>query len=115
MESTELKTLIGFIKENTVFNEIISKTIIVEYYTIEKGGSLDSILHLQNGDIITFRDFDTSFIWSIWSLINLYFNATSYSTNRWNKAEFTVYKDGRYDVKTWWDSEFQISLYGEDN
>ncbi|MDI9858339.1 hypothetical protein [Flectobacillus roseus] len=47
-------------------------------------------------------------LWDWW-------NQTCSSENRWNKAELTVYKDGKYEVRTWWDSEFQILLYGEDN
>ena len=115
MKNMELDNLINFIKENIAFNDIEAITIIEEYYTVEKGGAIDAILHLNHGDKKTFRDFETTFIWNLQLLISAYFDVTSLDSNRWNKAEFTVYKDGRYEVKTWWDSEFQISLYGEDN
>ncbi|WP_028664766.1 hypothetical protein [Runella zeae] len=29
----------------------------------------------------------------------------------WNKAIFTTYSDGHFEVKTWWDEDFQKQLY----
>ncbi len=86
----------------------------IEIFTVEEGCGLE-------GNCFDFSSSITSSLkvskldTDILDWIVEWHKSTSLGSNRWNKAGFTVYKDGRYEVKTWWDSEFQISLYGEDN
>jgi len=91
-----------------------SKVLLMEIYDKEQGNGFSAYCIDENNAIFGI-DADIDYEFSFNEKIAEWHKETSIRENRWNKAEFTVYKDGRYEVKTWWDSEFQISLYGEDN
>ena len=86
----------------------------IEIFTNEKGSGITGECFDSNNLKVSYLDvFELNLDFNDW--IQEWFNMSGLSQNRWNKAELTVYKDGKYEVKTCWDSEFQISLYGEDN
>ncbi|MDI9867733.1 hypothetical protein [Flectobacillus roseus] len=86
----------------------------IEIFTNEKGSGITGECFDSNNLKVSYLDvFELNHDFNDW--IQEWFNMSGISQNRWNKAELTVYKDGKYEVRTWWDSEFQILLYGEDN
>lgn len=103
------------IKENTSFeeNEVVKFTI--EYYTKEIGNSIDRFYTKNDGIVVNDRSLDAAFIWNFGSKLDEFFQESSIGENCWNKAEFILFKDGRYEVNTWWDTDFQKSLYGTEN
>ncbi len=103
--------IIEFINVESKQTNFISITIFVNYFTKEDEFEIDREIVNTNGEKYIDRNFPVKFLIEFDDLIREYHS----KQKTWNKAMFTVYKDGSYTTKTWWDSEFQISLYGIDN
>ncbi len=52
--------------------------------------------------------------WDLADILHPWNAETLNTPERWNKAQSTIYKDGRIEIKSWWDAEFQKSLYNTD-
>ena len=94
----------------TIPEDCFGLLVEIDFYTREigfriQGDGLDSsgcfVKYMNYGDL---SDFISTAIHS-WNF------KTINTPGRWNKSRFVVYKDGRTEVKTWWDQEFQRSLY----
>ena len=102
---TELDLLFENFKNRIDFSKSWDVAVfIIKFHTKETGAGSCSIQFAENGEY--------NFI----SMKGLPFESInriqSSSSDKWNKAVLTIYKDETYYFKTWWDAEFQKSLYG---
>ena len=110
-----MSEIFRLIKENTSFEENEAVKLVIEYYAREMGNSIDRFYTKKDGMIVNDRSISSEFIWNFGLKLDDFFQKSSIGENRWNKAEFTLYKDGHYEVNTWWDVKFQKSLYGTED
>jgi hypothetical protein len=100
------ETIVSLIMPNEAFK---SKTFI-EFYDKEQGYGLKGEYFDINDSFTGYLSFKGKI-----DILDEHILSWHLNSEKWNKAEFTVYKDGRYEVKTWWDAEFQKSLYGTED
>lgn len=86
--------------------------LVMEYYNQEPGVGYSAYCINTNGqtiDIDADVNYDFLFLYKIidWNKENAIIN------NLWNKAQFSLNNEGNFEIKTWWDEEFQKRLYGE--
>ncbi|KAB7732968.1 hypothetical protein F5984_03220 [Rudanella paleaurantiibacter] len=107
----------------TTFKQVLSNlhkvdnwetcVLVMEYYNREPGVGYKAYCTNKSGqnvDIDADVNYDFLFLYKIieWNREN----ATS--SNLWNKAQFSLNIKGSFEIKTWWDEEFQKKLYNED-
>lgn len=80
---------------------------VISFDRIERGFSLIGDFFDNNDNFITYASYNNAF--ELRSLIFDWQEKTIYSP--WNKATFTTYANGKYEIKTWWDEDFQKSLH----
>ncbi len=102
-------------KLKEIFQQLLIEninTLVVEidYYTEEKGFGIKGNTFNNEGLHLSYLDFDAEIVWNISDILIEWQNGI-YEEQRWNKAIFTTYSDGHFEVKTWWDEDFQKELY----
>jgi hypothetical protein len=69
---------------------------------------------IVNGNIIPLDDLDAGFYTSQY-IHELHTITTEGGHNRWNKLEFTLFPDGKFDLQFIWDQEWQDEIDGYNN
>lgn len=91
-----------------------SISLLMEIYEREPGNGFTATYVNSEGEKSSI-DADVQYNFMFNFEIFSWHKETSIGENRWNKAEFTVNKNGTYEVKTWWDADLQKSLYGDED
>ena len=83
-------------------------TFIIEYYDREPGNGSCCLQIASNGEFYPIN-------MSKLGLLEILNEIQDGISTKWNKAVLTIYKDETHYFKTWWDAEFQKSLYGTED
>lgn len=86
----------------------------IEIYTLEDGSGIWGECFSKEGEkiaslIVSKLSLEFDRLIAEWNAV------TSLNDNKWNKAEITIYRNGAYELRTWWDVEFQKCLYGTED
>lgn len=91
-------------------NEFDEVVVSIKYFTKERALNF-KITHNYKGDKFN-TDVGKLFEEGLFideEIENWYEN--TYHMKNWNVAIYKLFKDGQYESKTWWDEEFQKSIY----
>ncbi|WP_273215125.1 hypothetical protein [Runella zeae] len=80
----------------------------IEFYSEEHGSGLQGDYYDKEGLFIKYADYR--------DCTNILGFITEWKSDlkenkKWNKSQFTTFKNGHFEVKTWWDEDFQKELY----
>lgn len=83
----------------------------IEYYTKEKGYGIQGDCITIKTEFVRYMNYSGGINKKLSSYIHSWNNNLINTIDKWNKAQITVYRDGRSDVRAWWDEDFQKALY----
>lgn len=96
------------------FSPDCSRTVSsIDYYTRERGFRLQGNSFDHSGNFNGRVNYCGDIAHDVKEVIDAWNTKTAETPQRWNKAQFVVYHDGRSEVTSWWDDEFHLFMYGE--
>ena len=85
----------------------------LEYYNKEDGYGIQGDCINFDSEFIQFMNYSGGINDNLSEPIRTWNYELANTSERWNKARIIVFRDGRTEVKSWWDEDFQKSLYSK--